>query len=684
MKNKTFSKLIILIAATSMVGGCSLNGSSSEASSFSNDSSSVEESSNTANEKESSSSSSKSSSSSSKSSSSSSKSSSSASSISSSSSSQQGGSQTQIVAGSPLLDDNYQLASDPKTCDNHTLEETIVFPASIITKGVKRKTCTNCGGFTEEFYYDLSECVFEDKTFMYDGKERTLYVEGMVPYDVKVVYENNTLTDIGSKEAKAKFYNFDNVLIAEKTAKINIVENVGIPRVDVVTENGEDPYYKEKEDYTNMTASISNAGQWNFSNKTGGIRVRGNSTNQKSVNKRAWRLKFDDKINMLGLNGGPKGKGFKSWVLMADNFDYSYFRNTTAFNLGNDLFNHSGNYTSHFQHVNLYMNGEYRGVYLVAEQQQANMGRISVNEVEEDNVKYPETGGYPGTDVGYLVEIDGLVTTGQSKETYKFTTGNGSSSGFPWGGQGDTINGVTISDKGYVVKTDIFGDEQFPFIKKYINNVLTLFKKAVKGEALQVLDENLELVASPYTTQYETLNAVMDLDSIFRTCVLQEFCKNYDCGWGSFYLFVDFSAKGTHKRLTCGAPWDFDLGLGNKKSDGKYKPDGDFITKTGGSMTEFNPWLFLLTQTDFFAEMFNRYYQAFNNSDCVNKALQYINYETSAFSTDFTNEYSKWAGDDGRNSMNTRSYNSHAEAVTYLTNWISSRKTYLDGKYLPQ
>ena len=304
------------------------------------------------------------------------------------------------------------------------------------------------------------------------------------------------------------------------------------------------------------------------------------------------------------------------------------------------------------------------------------MGRISVNEAEN----------YEGTDVGYVVEIDGLVSTGQSKEEYKFTTGNGSTSSSPWGGwggqSGEQINGVTITDKGYVVKTDVFGDQQFPFIKNYINNVLTIFKNAVKGTKLQVLDEDNNLIDSPYTTQYETLNAVLDLDSIFRTCVLQEFLKNYDCGWGSFYLFVDFSSKGTHKKLTCGAPWDFDLGLGNKNNQGKYKPDGDFITKSGGSMTEFNPWLYLLTQTDFYAPMFKRYYQAFNNSSSMTKTLQYINYETKAFANDFAAEYTKWSGDSGRTSMGTRTYSSHAEAVDYLTNWLSTRKDWLDDKYL--
>ena len=702
MKVNKFNILIALLFITSLVGACnqtkqsSVNPSSkSSDTSITTSTTSVDttskQDSHSSEQKSSSSSSqlstSKSSSSSQKPSSSSNKSSSSPASSSHSSSSSSSQVEPEPISNAlPMLESNYELKMNTNTCDNHILEEEIVFKASIISKGVKRRICHSCGGFNEEFYYDLDECVFEDKTYMYDGKAKHLYVEGMIPYDISVQYENNSLTEIGSQEVTAQFITKAGEKIAEKKANLHIVENVGIPRIDVVTENGEDPYYKEKEDYTNMTASVSNAGKWNFSGKTGGIRVRGNSTNQSDVNKRAWRLKFDKKINMLGLNAGPNGKGFKSWVLMADNFDYSYFRNATAFTLGNDLFNHSGNYASHFQHVNLYMNGDYRGIYLVAEQNQANMGRISVNEVEEDTTTYPETGGYPGTDVGYVVEIDGLVTTGQSKEEYKFTTGNGSSSG-GWGGWGgfggggEQINGVTITDKGYVVKTDVFGEEQFPFVKKYINNVLTIFKNAVKGEKLQILDANCDLIDSPYTTQYQTLNAVMDLDSIFRTCVLQEFCKNFDCGWGSFYLFFDFAPNAIHKRLTCGAPWDFDLGLGNKSNQGQYKPDGDFITKSGGSMTEFNPWLYLLTQTDFYASMFKRYYQAFMNSMSVTKVLQYIDYETTAFATDFANEYAKWGGDSGRNSMSTRKYNSHAEAVSYLTNWLTTRQNYLDNKY---
>ena len=663
MKNDKLGKLFILIATIAMVAGCegktaiSRSTNSDETTSFGDGQNS-----------------------------SSSSSSSFSSSSSSSSSSEYSNSPIEIADGVPLYD-NYSLKNDTKTCDNHNPQESIIYPASIVTKGVKRLTCPNCGGYSEEFYYDLSQSAFESRSYMYDGSERSLYLEGIVPYGVTVQYENNTLTDIGSKEATAKLFDENGQKIKELKATINVIENTGFPNVRVATETKADPSYKEKDDYTRMTTSVDNCpSKWILNQAAGGIRVRGNSTNQSSVNKRAWRLKFDNKVNMLGLNGGPKNKGFKSWVLLADNFDYSYFRNATAFTFGNTLFNYSGNYASHFQHVNLYMNDEYRGVYLLAEQQQSNDGRISVNEAED----------YKGTDVGYIVEIDGLVTTNQSSEDYSFITGNSNTSTNtnPWGGgfggfggwgmqqSGEKINGVTITDKGYAVKTDVFSDEQYEFIKKYTNNVFTLFKNVVKGEKLQILDENNDLIDSPYTTQYETLNAVLDLDSFFRMYVLQEFLKNYDCGWGSFYLFVDFSKKGIHKRFTCGAPWDFDLGLGNKSRDGDYKPTGDFITKSSGSMTSFNPWLYLLSQTDFFNDLIGRYYTTFANSHAYEKAIHYINYESSAFANEFAQEYQKWANDSGRNSMGTRKYSSHAEAVTYLTDWLSSRKEYLDDKFL--
>ena len=143
MKINCFSKLIILLITTTLVSGCdsfvnSLSQSvSPDSSSLSSNESSQEQSS-----------------------------SQSASSNNSSSSSEEA--VQPVIPPSygvnPILKD-YTLQNNPTTCDYHQPKEEIVWKASIVSKGVKRFKCYNCGGFSEEYYYDLDEVAFVNKTF---------------------------------------------------------------------------------------------------------------------------------------------------------------------------------------------------------------------------------------------------------------------------------------------------------------------------------------------------------------------------------------------------------------------------------------------------------------------------------------------------------------------------------------
>ena len=73
--------------------------------------------------------------------------------------------------------------------------------------------------------YDMSGVKFENATYPYDGKEKTLEISGELPEGVTVSYENNTLTNAGSVKATAEFtvadtehYNeIDEVLYADLT-----------------------------------------------------------------------------------------------------------------------------------------------------------------------------------------------------------------------------------------------------------------------------------------------------------------------------------------------------------------------------------------------------------------------------------------------------------------------------------
>ena len=670
MNVRNFERFILLIVTTSLLNACNINQRSGEAS-FNNDYSSLSSLSfssfsHIANE--------------------------SSSDVQSKSSSS---SKSEFVGSSS----EKELSSNSQTCSNHIPQEEIVKTATIINKGIKRATCPNCGGFTESYYYDLDEFEFADTTYQYDGEERELLIKGLLPYGTHVEYENNKLTDIGEKTATAKIYDNENNLLVSKTAKLSIVQKIGMANIKVTTEDGEDPNWKTQSDgtraYKNISLSIDNCFDgYQKNNVAGEIKVRGNSTNQESVAKRAFRFKLSSKNNLLGLNNGIKEK---SWVVLADFFDQSRFRNESAFIMGNALFNYTPNlYCSDFQHVKLFMNGEDRGVYLLAEQQQAKNKRIPINEAESAE---------DGTKIGYLVEIDGLVS---QKNRIDSSTGLGISEGDPCF-QTDSagkVNNVSISSKPYVVKSDTFSDEQNLFIKKYLSACTKAFANVCNG-TLKVVDENADIQDSPYPTAYETLNSFIDVDSFFRMFLLQEFLKDYDVGWGSFYLYVDFSKNSKVKRLTMSAPWDFDLGEGNKQAGGfggwggwggqSSSSDKDIpssgISSTKDSflssseytngMTTFNPWLYMLSQTDFFKEMLKKYYSSFANSNVYENIINQIAYERVIFADEFNDNHTRYGkGASGATLMQTRQYDSHKDAVDYLLKWFNERKEYLDSKYL--
>jgi hypothetical protein len=199
---------------------------------------------------------------------------------------------------------------------------------------------------------------------------------------------------------------------------------------------------------------------------------------------------------------------------------------------------------------------------------------------------------------------------------------------------------------------------------------------------MKVLDENHNLIDSPFKSQFETLNSMVDLDSFFKMYVLQEYMKDIDVGYSSFYMFVDFSKASKYPRLTFGAPWDFDWSSGNvntkeQTAKGEYNST-DFDHK--------NVWLLLLSKTDFFQEMMKKYYSVFVNSGILEGAISQANYEADAFKDEFAHNYERW---DNLGKVvpkyspdAVKSFKVHKDAVNYLINWLNERKASLDSIFL--
>ncbi|MBO7736677.1 MAG: CotH kinase family protein, partial [Clostridia bacterium] len=166
---------------------------------------------------------------------------------------------------------------------------------------------------------------------------------------------------------------------------------------------------QDRIDYIDGTVTVDSCPEvYKMENVVAEVKVRGNYTLEYA--KKPIRIKFDKAQNMLGLH---KQEKYKNWVLLADWKDLSALNNTMAFYLGQEILGSDGYYCTDFQNVEVYLNGQYWGVYLLVEQQEVKEGkngvsnRMSVPEVPTYENEDGDELGYAEYDVGYVMEYDG-------------------------------------------------------------------------------------------------------------------------------------------------------------------------------------------------------------------------------------------------------------------------------------
>ncbi len=409
-----------------------------------------------------------------------------------------------------------------------------------------------------------------------------------------------------SAALRMKEYGVDTAAQEERYAKL--AEETKLPIIHVSTE-GEQPIMS-REEYNNCLVDMFNCDEeYMLQAREGGIKIRGNSTayygdpNQVLRNQVPYRIKFDKKTNMMGLNDGAE---CKSWVLLKATWqimpDYIAFQ--FAETLMKDEY-----YSSDCTFVYVYVNRDFKGLYLLCEQNQVNPNRVDLPEHDE---------GYTGTDIGYFYEIDNYA----EEDPYWFTVDY----------CGETLTDLEGTERAlvsaeYSIKNDIYSQEQVDFIAAYTNNVYKLMVQAIKYGRYYEFDADYQLVEAQdkYSSAYECINAEVDLDSVVNMYILYEITHDYDCGEGSFYMARDFSGKSSFDRLTFTAPWDFNWAYSDspvrKYYAGAFNADS-FVNQYGDRS---NPWFILLMSTDWFTEMVKERWQELYNAGEITGTLDACN-----------------------------------------------------------
>ena len=410
-----------------------------------------------------------------------------------------------------------------------------------------------------------------------------------------------------------------------------ICSETEFPVIHISTKNNAE--ILSRDEYVDCFVEVMNCDTvYQLEASEGGIRVRGNaSANYGNVdwirqNPVSYRIKFNEKQSMLGLNDFAK---CRSWVLLKPY--ETAIRNHLAFRLAKAI-NNGDYYTSDSIFVQLYINEEYLGPYQLCEQTQENSNRVDINEAPE---------GYTGTDIGYLVELDNYATS--DDDPYFFLN-------FNLEEITDAYGTSRVPRKySYSVKNDLYSDEQLKFIERYFEVAYEIALRAIKYGEFYTYDENYDLVPAQdmFSSAYECVNAVFDVNSVVDMYILYEIVNDQDLGGGSFFFAVDFGEDPKYERLTMVAPWDFDWGYtdNNSKADGglyaaKFKDSYFIDTLNLGDRS--NPWLILFYSADWFKELVRQKWKA--RLDSINAALDEVEDLVVNYSDEFNKDGERRSG----------------------------------------
>ena len=233
------------------------------------------------------------------------------------------------------------------------------------------------------------------------------------------------------------------------------------------------------------------------------------------------------------------------WVFHGPYVDKSLMRNALA----HWLFRQAGHYSPRSKHFDLYINGVYRGVYVLLEKIKRDKYRVDVSKLKETDISGEDVTG------GYIWAFD------------KTGTNTGGAGSGPIEKEGfSTSDGLNVIL--HYPKKENIKSEQEAYLKKYLNDLEGLFKNGKNGQG------------------YEKY---VDMTSALDYVLHEEVTNNADSYWCSFFLHkpkdkTDKNGVKTEGKVTLGPAWDFNLAMSNGTQPENGGGQGQGGWNQGGGM----------------------------------------------------------------------------------------------------
>ena len=252
-----------------------------------------------------------------------------------------------------------------------------------------------------------------------------------------------------------------------------------------------------------------------------GIKLRGNSS--LSFNQKKYTLETrngDGKELDVSLLGMP---AHSDWVLLAPYNDVSMLRDPLAFQLWRDM----GHWGPRTTMVELYMDGDYRGIYILSEAIKRGKDRVDLNKLKKTDITGRDVTG------GYLLRID---TFNDDDATF--------TSKVP--GIGDGIMTSQIVWSCIYPKKKNLQPEQFAYIQNFVDSM----ELAIQGDDFM----------DPEKGYARYIDVASFVDYFIHT----ELSLNADGYKRSAYFYKEKQHDdGTGGKMHAGPVWDYNLAYGN-------------------------------------------------------------------------------------------------------------------------
>ena len=375
-----------------------------------------------------------------------------------------------------------------------------------------------------------------------------------------------------------------------------------------------------------------------------GIEIRGSSSQmfpKKSYGFETRSSDWQDDID-VNLGGFPAEE---DWILYGPYSDKSLIRNKLTFDLSNSI----GYKASKVKFYDLYINNDYKGLYVLMEKIKRDENRVNITKLEGDSV-----------DGGYIIKIDKPTGDGEGCNTCYDDS-------FSFRSTYDE-NGYLSDDSPiyfiyhYPKPEDIFNNQ-----KDHISSIINQFETVLASDNFDNAD-----------TGYQS---IIDVDSFIDFFIINEITKNIDGYRLSTYINVDIDQK-----IKMGPIWDFNLAFGNADYCDAANTQGwlyNFNSICPGDIWQVPFWWRRLMESVYFKQRLKDKWQLYRSTTLSDVSIEsqidsYVDYLNS--NNAIRQNFYKWPILGQYVWPNYFIGATHDSEIDFLKGWISQRLNWMDGQ----